>query len=507
MENNTEKKASFFKKHIFKILFLALSFLGVFLFCSALWYTNTFRDVGFDAIIFTLKSPIAGTQPGLLTGFLLWALLPSVLITILLGFLFFCSFWGKIKFFPLKKKFVGIFSSILSFILIALAAFNVGLPKYIYSISHESVFFEHNYVDPDSVEIKFPEKKRNLIYIFLESMETTYLSQDEGGAMQHNLIPELYQLASDEKNVNFSHNSDVGGFLTPTGATWTIAAITSQTAGIPLKPGLFQRNQFGEDTFLPGVKNITNILKENGYYQAVMFGSDASFANRDVYYKDHGVDAIYDLFSAREEGIIPEDYYVWWGFEDLYLFEYAKEKISEIAATNQPFAFTMLTVDTHHVSGYKCELCEETYEEQYDNVISCSSKQVLNFVNWLKTQSFYEDTTIVICGDHLTMDADYIEKMVEEDYVQHVYNCIINSQASGSKYKNREFCGMDMFPTTLAALGCEIPGDRLGLGTNLFSDKLTLIEELGYETFDDEISYSSEFYVENFMGSTEAKES
>ena len=229
MENNTEKKASFFKKHIFKILFLALSFLGVFLFCSALWYTNTFRDVGFDAIIFTLKSPIAGTQPGLLTGFLLWALLPSVLITILLGFLFFCSFWGKIKFFPLKKKFVGIFSSILSFILIALAAFNVGLPKYIYSISHESVFFEHNYVDPDSVEIKFPEKKRNLIYIFLESMETTYLSQDEGGAMQHNLIPELYQLA--ENNITFNDNK---GYYVAPGASWTVASMVAQSSGIPL---------------------------------------------------------------------------------------------------------------------------------------------------------------------------------------------------------------------------------------------------------------------------------
>ena len=441
---------------------------------------------------------MAGAQPGIIYGFLLWALLPSVAVSIIFGLLFFCKFGGKFSFLPLTKKLVAIISGSLSAILLFLSAFNVGLPKYIYNVSHESNFFEKYYVAPDEVDIKFPEKKKNLIYIFLESMETTYLSEKEGGAMEHNLIPELYQLASD--NINFSHNEDVGGFVTTTGGTWTVAAITSQTAGIPLKAGLFERNEFGKEKFLPGAKNITTILKDNGYYQALMFGSDASFANRDVYYKDHGIDVIYDLFSAREDGIVPEDYHVWWGMEDLHLFDYAKQELLEIAQKEQPFAFTMLTVDTHHVSGYKCELCQDTYEEQYDNVISCSSKQVLEFVDWIKEQSFYGDTTIVICGDHFTMDADYIDRTVTEGYEQHVYNCIINSEVSCENYKNREFCGMDMFPTTLAAMGCEIPGDRLGLGTNLFSNTPTLIEELGYEEFDEEIAFSSEFYVENFMG-------
>ena len=37
-----------------------------------------------------------------------------------------------------------------------------------------STFIDDNYVDPSSVNITFPEQKRNLIYIFLESMEMTY---------------------------------------------------------------------------------------------------------------------------------------------------------------------------------------------------------------------------------------------------------------------------------------------------------------------------------------------
>lgn len=51
-----------------------------------------------------------------------------------------------------------------------------------------------------------------------------------------------------------------------------------------------------------------------------------------------------------------------------------------------------------------------------------------------------------------------------------------------------------MFPTILASLGCEIEGDRLGLGTNLFSEKNTLAEEYGYENLFEELEKKSTFY-------------
>lgn len=63
---------------------------------------------------------------------------------------------------------------------------------------------------------------------------------------------------------------------------------------------------------------------------------------------------------------------------------------------------------------------------------------------------------------------------------------------------NREFTAMDMFPTVLSALGNEIVGNRLGLGTNLFSDRQTLAEEIGMEFFENELEKYSVFYVENF---------
>ena len=125
---------------------------------------------------------------------------------------------------------------------------------------------------------------------------------------------------------------------------------------------------------------MQDILKQEGYYQAVMFGSDGTYAGREQYYYQHGADVVYDLFTAREDGIIPEDYKVWWGMEDENLYKYAKIKLTEMSQIDQPFAFTMLTVDTHHVNGYKCNICGDRYGEQYENVYACASKQLINFI-------------------------------------------------------------------------------------------------------------------------------
>ena len=159
----------------------------------------------------------------------------------------------------------------------------------------------------------------------------------------------------------------------------------------------------------------------------------------------------------------------------------------------------MLTVDTHHVDGYVCEYCKNDYAVQYENVLSCASRQALDFVNWIQEQDFYENTTIIISGDHPTMDSAFIESNIVEDYDRKVYNCFINAKASTDNTKNREFCTLDMLPTTLSAMGCKIEGDRLGLGTDLFSDTPTFCEEFGTQEFDDIISANSKYYTETFF--------
>ena len=486
---------------------LAMTMTGLFLlqgyliFFSARWFVSTYGRLGFDSILFTLTSELEGVQSGLVLRYLLTALLPALgSAGITTHFLFRKPKGGKYLSSSRRRDAV-FFGILIACALIIFAAFDVELVDYIADQFSDSKLYEKYYIDPNSVSIVFPQQKRNLIYIMLESMETSYLSAELGGAMEVNLIPELYRLASD--NLCFSNSSlDVGGFHTTAGATWTIGSMVAQTAGIPLKTPTEDVNKYGAEgeAFLPGVTSLTTILHEAGYYQALMVGSDANFGGREPYFLQHGMDAVYDIYTARKDGIIPRDYFVWWGMEDLHLFTYAKQKLTEIAAMDQPFAFTILTVDTHHVGGYQCALCEESISgESYDQSISCSSRQVLEFVNWIKEQDFYKNTTIIIVGDHESMDNGYFERNVVDDYQRLMYNCFINTPATATKVTNRQWAAVDLFPTTLAAIGCTIEGNRLGLGTNLFSDAATLMEQMGLQKFNDELEKSSVYYENHFF--------
>ena len=151
----------------------------------------------------------------------------------------------------------------------------------------------------------------------------------------------------------------------------------------------------------------------------------------------------------------------------------------------------MLTVDTHFEDGYVCDICPDTFgDNQYANVMACSSRQVKEFVDWVQQQDFAADTTIVISGDHPTMDSDFCED-VDKDYERRVYTTYINAGAEKQTNEKRNYTTFDNFPTTLAAMGVEIEGDRLGLGTNLYSTQQTLTEQFGIEKEEKELKRKS----------------
>ena len=482
-----------FKKTL-KTFFIILAFLLSFMaFFSGKWYYDIYGNIGFQSILFTLLSPMEGTASDIVYSWLLRGLLPTVIFTLIAILLYFLL--------PKKCKVSDLFKKIVSIILClclwGYGATVTGIPTYLSGKLFETSIYENYYISPDSVKITFPQKKQNLIYIYLESMETTYLSTKEGGGLSENTIPELYNLAS--QNLNFSHNNGIGGYGKVTSTTWTSAAMVAHTSGVPLSLPIKYINPKKDSNFLPNIKTLTNILNKNGYYQALMFGSKASYGGRGAYYSQHSVDKIYDYYTAIKDKIIPKNYFVWWGFEDYRLFDYAKTELTKISAQEKPFAFTLLTADTHHIAGYKCKKCNSTYDSQYKNCISCSSKQVYEFIEWIKQQDFYKNTTVIITGDHLSMDAKFFKDNMTNNFSRNVYNCFINSKATTKNNKNRIFTPMDMFPTTLAAIGCEIEGERLGLGTNLFSQTPTLAEEIGIKKLNKELNKKSTFYVETFI--------
>ena len=485
------------------LLCTALLFAGSLCFFSGRFYVSTFGRLGFDSVLYTLSAGLGGVQSGQITRYILLGFLPAVFFTVLVCWLIHQPWLrskGKYASVARPHPLILWCCVLLALGMAAFAAFDVELVAYVFHQNADSGIYKAAYVDPDQTRITFPEEKRNLIYIMLESMETSYLSKELGGAMEENLIPELYDLASE--NLCFSDSDKkVGGFYTTKGATWTIGSMVAQTAGIPLKTPTEDVNQYGAagEDFLPGVTTLTNILHDAGYYQTLMVGSDVTFGGREAYFSQHDMDEICDIYTARTDGIIPANYFVWWGMEDLHLFEYAKQKITALAEKTEPFAFTMLTVDTHHVGGYQCALCKESASgESYDQSISCSSRQVADFVKWIQAQDFYENTTIIIVGDHESMDNGYFARMVDDDYQRLLYNCFINTPTTPKKVINRRFAAVDLFPTTLAAIGCTIEGDRLGLGTNLFSNVSTLTERMGFENFSNELAKASSYYEEHF---------
>lgn len=382
-------------------------------------------------------------------------------------------------------------------VLVSLAD-NYYLIDYLAARRIDTEIYDKYYIDTATVELTFPEKKKNLVYIYMESMEMSLADESHGGGKSVNVIPELTDIALE--NDCFNGDTDIlNGARSLYNSTWTIAGLVAQTSGLPLGINHVLTNNINSiSSFMPGATTLGDILEKEGYHNVFMLGSDAKFGNRDVYFKEHGNYDIDDYYWARNNNKLPDkSYYVWWGYEDDKLFTYAKEELTSLAESDEPFALSLLTVDTHFVNGYLCDDCPDRFTSQYSNVLACSSKKVSELVEWIEAQPWGEDTVIVLNGDHLCMDSKYYEDM-PEDYERKTYTAIINSSKKEPD-TTRLYSTMDLFPTTLSAMGVTIKGDRLGLGTDLYSDTPTLLEELGENYLNYELSLNSTFYDKNIL--------
>lgn len=496
------------KKIITNILIYIFLLLCSILLFAPLWIKDTFGDVSLDEIIFHFMVPLDGsdTTSYVIDGLikmLLPALILSSFLTVILKYNY--KYILKLEITIKSKKFIltpnHFFKPTIYILLFCFSLFfsisNLNIVDYIRLSLNKSTFIQENYIAPDEANIKFPENKRNLIYIFLESMESSYASIKEGGVLQHNLIPNLTKLANE--NISFSNSELLGGAMSTVGTTWTMGAMVSHFSGIPLKVS-FDVNSYGDySTFLPGITNLGDILFKEGYNQMFILGSDVAFGGRDKYMSQHGNFKIFDYTYAIENDYYNEEDYVWWGYDDNTLYKFAKEELLKLASKNKPFNLTLLTVDTHFEDGYVAEDAELKYNDNYSNAISCADNMIYEFINWIKQQDFYENTTIVIAGDHLTMDVDFFDDYDISESGRYIYNAIINSAITTTNTKNRQFSTLDLFPTTLASLGVTFDGNRLGLGTNLFSDEKTLIEKYGIKYLNEELTKKSSYYSNMFL--------
>lgn len=493
-----------------------VSFFLIMLVYGIPWFVRAFPLDNPDAVLFTLLQNKAGTE-----GFvwdMIWKniLAPSFSLYIPVCIVLVVFSWVVclskrswiFKFFKLKfclnsgwNIWVPLKQLFVLFFVIVLLAFFVVVPKLVFPVINlcnaylesnkrtNSQLYLEEYVFPDSVSMMFPAPKRNLIYIMMESMETNFKEY----------MPEINRLSEE-------HLSFVPGGIDVDMTGWTMAAQVAKTCGIPLNLPRDLENSDDINIFLPNAKCLTDILAENGYNQVYVQGSDGTFSSKRQFWNQHGVHNFHDFPYYKRKKIINEKKEIFWGVTDRTLYRLMQKELQRLAGdSSRPFALYAITVDTHFPDGYLSDGCDvsESDSTQFPSVLRCASRMLDSFLNWAKKQEWYDNTTIVVAGDHTWITFTDLLDLPKEEPLYWI-NFFVNS-TKGHLDKKRKFSSFDMYPTVLEALGVQIEGHRLGLGTSLFSTEKTLLERMPLDTLNSKLrgkSYQYDYFMNggSFLG-------
>lgn len=467
---------------------------------------ETFPLENTDAVMFTLTQNVDGSRDFTIS-LILRALGQSVVFAILL----LLGVWVALLIIRLVKKrnIVKFFNSfsykkmivVLNVICIAVFAKSVydDIPiadyyivwKDSFSVPEHSAFYKKEYVNPDSAQIEFKEK-RNLILVFLESMEYNFQDSVNGGNHPENLIPEITEYLKEGQ-------SFIPGGVQVTGMGWTMADAVAKTCGIPVTfPSSIAIGFKPLKSFLPGVTCLTDILLDNNYNFIVSKGANLKFSGMDDFLNTHSAPQAFGFIEySRDKKRIQGNVVSEWGVKDSMHYELLKEHIDRLSKQDKPWALWFFTVNTHTPHGIidpMCNIPENIPEEKrLPAIIKCSSRQLDGFIKWAQKQEWFENTVIAVMGDHAMMAAPELVGFKDTSFTHYWLDFFINSSQTAEKY-NREFTSLDMFPTILESMGAEIPNGALGLGRSLYSEESTLLEKYGIDSLNNALGKRSVEY-------------
>ena len=490
-------------KIVMKILRYLLLILTILLFVISIFIKKNFESVTFDVLLFHMVNKVTGSSNSFfVAGFKFCFPIFIIILCIAIFFRKMFSFYFReyevsIKFKKFNEiniakylyKFSWIFDLLLFVIVLFISLDNVKYFDYLKTRMQNTTIYDDEYVDPSKVDITM-SKKRNLILIYVESLETTDLNKKNGGYRDKSLMPEIDELYEIGESFN-------GKFNYFHGTGWTLAGLYSTMSGVPLRSsfGVNYVQQYGRD-FMAGTYMLGDVLTDMGYNQTFVMGSDKEFADRDAMFEAHGDYKLIDYYEIKRMNYVSSGYFVNWGVEDSIVFDVAKDELELLSKDDKPFSLSVLTTNTHPMEGYFEEgYCK--YNDNYtyfENSYRCDSKIINDFINYVKEQDYYKDTTIVILGDHLSMHNENIHDEMPADYERKIFNLFINSQVKNNCGDSFTWGHMDIFPTILASMGAQIDGDKLGLGTNLFSCKETISDKYKDINVIEELAKSSVFY-------------
>jgi phosphoglycerol transferase MdoB-like AlkP superfamily enzyme len=228
------------------------------------------------------------------------------------------------------------------------------------------------------------------------------------------------------------------------------------------------------------------ILKDNGYSGAHAYHNyKGAFWNRELAYPLQGFDSFTSLEDMEETDMFPL------GLSDREMF---RQTVTSLSEYEEPFYAFYVTVSSHHpyaipdkdIAITLSPEDEGTIFGQYLQAINYVDRVLGEFIGMLKNAGLYENSVLVIYGDHyaLTNTDEEIYRQVSEltgeDYaIFDVFNVpmIINIPGSDvSKTVHTAGGHVDVMPTLLYLLG--ITNDRsVMFGQNLIEADVGLVPE------------------------------
>lgn len=328
-------------------------------------------------------------------------------------------------------------------------------------------YIKENIRSDEQSELYGIAEGRNIIFISAESVQSFVINNEVNG---QTITPFLNSLVDDPDTYyfeNFYHQTEQG-------KTSDSEFLTENSLYPSARGAVFFTHGQNKYHAMP------EMLKEKGYKSVVFHANNKSFWNRDQIYESLQIDHFFDI-EAYE---VNEENSVGWGLKDKDFFQ---QSMKYLQVLEQPFYAKFITLTNH----FPFELDEadrsiEPYDSNsntlnnYFPTVRYLDEAIEEFFTYLKQIGLYENSIIIIMGDHNGISANHNRAMsmylgkdeiTPYDYVQlQRVPLFIHIPGHGEGKVMDKIAGqIDMKPTILHMVGIDTNHD-IYFGNDLFHD-------------------------------------
>ncbi|MFY0163674.1 LTA synthase family protein [Bacillus anthracis] len=339
-------------------------------------------------------------------------------------------------------------------------------------------------------------KGKNVIVVTLESLQTFLIGAKVNG---EEVTPFLNEFINESYYFdNFFHQTGQG--------KTSDSEFLIDTSLYPLNRGaVFFTHGNNDYTATP------EILRQQGYFTSVFHANNATFWNRNIMYSALGYDRYYNELDYK---ITPETN-LNWGLKDI---EYFDQSVDILKTVDQPFYARFLTLTNHYPFTYD----EDTkFIEPYDSgngvfdryIVTARylDESIKKFIERLKAEGMYDDSIIVLYGDHYGISEKHNRAMaqfLEKDQITEFDTLNLQrtplyihmpGQTEGETI-SKPTGQIDIKPTILNLLGIDTTND-IRFGHDMFSNEYTGFVVLRDGSFiTDKYAYKNNIFYDRITG-------